>query len=265
MPPYDNVLEEARPFLRSIVMEAGKIVMRRFRTPLDPQAKEGNDIVTQADFESESFVADSIRNRFPDHSLTAEEGSRGAPDSDYRWFIDPLDGTVNYAAGVPVFAVAISLAHENEPILAAILDPTRDQLFFAERGAGATMNGTPLQVSRTDRLSDSVVYMSGFGLRRQSLAPSVLGTLERLGPETRNLINLGSAGIAWSYVASGHIDADYAFAVDQFTGPAGVLLVREAGGTVTDFDGAYWKPGASQCLATNGTLHDQFLAMIHRA
>jgi myo-inositol-1(or 4)-monophosphatase len=260
----DQTLDEARPLLRDLSRQAGEIVMKHFRTTLHTQAKVGNDIVTQADFESESFVAGALRQRFPDHGLVAEEGSRGAPDSPFCWYIDPLDGTVNYAAGVPVFAVAIGLAYENDPVLAAILDPTRDQLFWAERGEGATMNGTPLKVSATESLSDALVYVSGFGLRRPELAGSVLGTLERLGPATRNVVNLGSAGISWAYVASGILDADYAFAVDQFTGPAGVLLVREAGGRVTDFDGEEWHPGSGQALATNGRLHAELLEMIRR-
>jgi myo-inositol-1(or 4)-monophosphatase len=259
---YDETLDEARPFLRKIVYDAGEIIMRHFRTPLDMKNKIGHDIVTQADFESESLVAGAIREKFPDHSLIAEEGSRGAPESDYCWYIDPLDGTVNYAAGIPVFAVAVSLAYKHEPVLGAILDPTRDELFWAEKGKGATKNSESISVSSHDDLGDSVIYISSFALRRPHLTPYLVTTLEKLGPEIRNIVNLGSAGISWAYVAAGHIDAEISYAVDQYTGPAGILLVREAGGRATDFDGNEWFPGVPQVITSNGRVHPTMLDVI---
>ncbi|MBW3624426.1 MAG: inositol monophosphatase [Armatimonadetes bacterium] len=262
MSSLESTLEKARPFLKQIVAEAGEVVMRHFRQPHDTKRKIGTDIVTEADYESEALVANAIRERFPSHSLIAEEGTRGAPKSDFTWYLDPIDGTVTYAAGIPVFCVAVSLVHLGEPVLGAILDPTRDQLFWAERGKGATCNGTPLRVSDTDDLANSVIYISSFGLRRPYLAPSVLETLQNLGPQIRSIINLGSAGISWAYVASGYITAEISYAVDQFTGPAGILLIREAGGRATDFEGNDWMPGTRQVLTSNGRIHDQVLSLI---
>ncbi len=258
----ETTLDDARPFLLNLVEEAGAIVMRYFRRPVETLHKVGADIVTTADHESERHVADAIRSRFPDHAIYAEEGSVGADDSPFRWAIDPLDGTVNYASGVPLFAVAISLMHEGEPVLGAILDPTRSDLYFAERGRGATCNGQPLHVSATADLFNSLVYVSAFGFRRPNLVAPLSRTMERLGPRTRNLVNLGSAGISWAYVAAGYLDLELSFAVDPYTGPAGILLVREAGGRATDLQGNEWRPGMGQVVTSNGRVHDEALELL---
>lgn len=264
MSSLETTLTHARPFLRQVVTEAGEIVMRHFRKPHDTQRKIGTDIVTEADFESEAFVASAIREKFPDHALIAEEGSRGAPKSDFCWYIDPLDGTVTYAAGIPVFGVAVSLTHLGEPVLGAILDPTRNELYWAEHGKGATCNDTPIHTSATDDLRNAVIYLSAFGLRRPHITPALLTTMQRLGPQVRSIINLGSAGISWAYVAAGYITSEISFGADQYTGPAGILLVREAGGRATDFEGNEWKPGMRQVITSNGPIHEKILEIIER-
>ena len=258
----EETVESARPFLDRIVKEAASILMKHFRSPLKMSNKVGNDIVTQADLESEAHVAGAIRAQFPTHALIAEEGSVGAAESEFCWHIDPLDGTVNFAAGTPIFAVAVSLSHRNRPVLSAILDPTRDEFYFAQEGRGATCNGTPIRVSETATLSQSLVYVSTFALRRPDQVDRVTSALRRLGVETRNVVNLGSAGISWAYVAAGRLDGEVSFSADQYTGPAGILLVRGAGGRATDFSGADWIPGGVDLVASNGKIHDELLAAV---
>lgn len=222
--------------------------------------KGAMDVVTRADYEVEALIARRVKEAFPDHGLLAEEGTL-REGKEYRWVVDPLDGTGNFAHGVPWFAVSIALEHRGETILGIVQHPPLDETFVTERGGGAWLStkGGPfnrLQVSSISTLQEALV-MTGF--------PYVLGdrdveAIPRVIIGTQGLRNLGSAAVHLAYVAAGRAEAFWEPRLNPWDIAAGVLLVEEAGGRVSDMDGSPLRSG--DVLATNGLIHDAMLEVI---
>jgi myo-inositol-1(or 4)-monophosphatase len=256
MEPIASLLQTAERAAR----EAGQLLRARLSDERDVQKKGLRDIVTDADLAAERVVVQIIRARFPEHALLAEEGGRSENESPYVWVVDPLDGTTNYSRRFPVFSVSVGAVHQGRLTVGVVYDPLHDHLFAAQRGGGATLNGKPLQVSQFDRVSDAVVGLDWAHAQRDRY--EVVARLDRLAPACRTLRGIGSAALALCYVAAGWLDAYFHVGLKPWDMAAGLLLIEEAGGRVTEIDGQGWRPWAPRVLVSNGHLHPQLLALM---
>ncbi|HYL83099.1 MAG TPA: inositol monophosphatase family protein [Candidatus Angelobacter sp.] len=239
-----------------IAQEAGKILMEEFSRPLDIRYKGDEvDLVTQADKRSEQFIVSRLNQEFPGHAISAEEGTGQDTASEFRWHVDPLDGTTNFAHGYPCFCVSIALAQRDTLLAAAVFNPFYNELFAAARGQGATFNGKKIAVSKNATLSASLLC-TGFPVRNRKLSPN----LQYYGEFTQRSHGVrrdGSAALDLACVAAGRFDAFWEFGLNKWDTAAGVLLVEEAGGKVSDFEGKAYELGGRVILATNGVIHEE--------
>lgn len=252
----------------AIARGAGEIIMRHFAAPIPTTAKSSRiDIVTAADTEAEEFIVRELRQRFPAHHIVGEEGGgQGAAvaTAPYQWFVDPIDGTVNFASKLPHFCTSIALATpDRQPVLGVVYDPTRNELFTATRGGGAYLNGQPLQVSATDALIDAVVS-SGFPYDKHTNPDNNLKEWSAFLMRIRGERRLGSAALDLAYVAAGRLDGYWEQNLKPYDALAGMLIVREAGGTVTDYHGgANPQHGPrGRYVASNGRIHAAMLEVL---
>ena len=220
------------------------------------------DVVTEADRASEKLIVESLRAAFPNHGIVGEEGSRSQSAGEYIWYVDPLDGTTNFAHGFPVFCVSLGLAQHNEVIAGVVFDPTRNELFAAERGSGATLNGKKIRVSEVAALGESLLG-TGFPSKKRHLNPNIY-FYHQLTMKTHGIRRAGSAALDLSCVASGRYDGYWEFNLNPWDTSAGVLLVEEAGGRLTHVDGSKFDVAASRdVLATNGLIHQELKSEMH--
>jgi myo-inositol-1(or 4)-monophosphatase len=239
-----------------IAQEAGKILMEEFIRPLDIRYKGDEvDLVTQADKRSEQLIVARLNQYFPGHAITAEEGTGQDTASEFRWHVDPLDGTTNFAHHYPCFCVSIALAQRDRLLAAAIFNPYYNELYTAARGEGATFNGKKIAVSKVATLSTSLLC-TGFPVRNRKLSPN----LQYYGEFTQRSHGVrrdGSAALDLACVASGRFDGFWEFGLNKWDVAAGVLLIEEAGGKVSDFEGKPYQLGGPVILATNGLIHEE--------
>jgi myo-inositol-1(or 4)-monophosphatase len=246
------------------VVRAGELQMARFGTAVRIAKKGAIDLVTEVDLEVERMFRALIAERFPDHDILAEELGASTRGGRYRWVFDPLDGTTNYAHGLPIFCSTLALERDGQAIVGAVFDPNRRELFTAERGVGAWLNGEPLRVSSTETLSDSVL-VTGFPYDVRERLDDILGLFIAFLREARAVRRLGSAAIDLCWVAAGRMDGFWEQGLHAWDTAAGALIVEEAGGRVTALDGGAWRPAEGQCLATNGRIHAAMLQVIRSA
>jgi myo-inositol-1(or 4)-monophosphatase len=236
--------------------EAGAILRAEFGRPKTISYKGEVDIVTESDRRSEAMIVERLRRHFPDHAIIAEEGSNSAAaGSRYCWHVDPLDGTTNFAHGYPCFAVSIGLTEDGEPIAGAVFNPIADELFTAARGEGAYLNGKPIRVSSIERLAHSLVA-TGFPTHQRKRSANMEYYWE-FTLRSHGVRRDGSAALDLCSVACGRFDAFWEFRLNSWDTTAGVLLVREAGGKVTDLAGESYRPGGFVVLASNGSIHEE--------
>src|SRR5450631_3879120 len=239
--------------LEPIAREAGALLMTYFDRQIKIEYKGGADLVTAADRASEKLIVERLQARWPQHGVVGEEGTRSETGADYRWYVDPLDGTTNFAHGYPVFCVSVALARKDDQLEAGVLyDPTRDELFAAERGQGATLNGKSLHVSKTPRLAESILG-TGFPSHKRHKNPNIY-FYQQITLRSHGVRRAGSAALDLAYVACGRLDGFWEFNLNPWDTSAGVLLVEEAGGTVTHFDGGKFTLDSREVLATNGLI-----------
>ena len=219
------------------------------------------DLLTAADKESEEAIAKRIRTEFPQHLLLAEEGSGGdAPqDGEFIWVVDPIDGTTNFAHGLPIFAVSIALCRGSEPIAGGVYAPALGECYLAAKGAGATRNGLPINVSSAQTMNDALMS-TGFPYSFGDQAEWLTQTYGRFLGQSRGVLRLGSAAIDIAYVAAGNLDGFYEPDLRPWDTAAAVLLVREAGGKVTPFEGTEYTPWNRTVVCSNRSIHDEILA-----
>lgn len=218
------------------------------------------DLVTDADKASEQVIVGMIRTAFPNHAICAEEsGETGSHE--YRWYIDPLDGTTNYTHGVPIYAVSIGLAVGDAMLSGVVYLPATDELFVAEQGGGAFRNGVPIKVSQTEELLDALL-VTGFPYSAHEKADNNLDHFGNFTVRCQGVRRLGSAAADSVRVAQGVLDGYWEVALNPWDMAAGALLVQEAGGKVTDLHGQPWTPRSGQLLATNGHLHTAMLEVL---
>lgn len=245
------------PFMQELAREAGAVLTSYFGK-VAIEYKGEVDLVTEADRSSERLVVGRIRKEFPGHDLIGEEGSRVETGSDFRWYIDPLDGTTNFAHGYPVFCVSIALEHKGERVAGVIYDPCRDELFAAEKGSGSRLNGKPIQVSKIKRLAESLVS-TGFPSHKRHKNPNI-HFYHQITLRSHGVRRAGSAALDLCCVACGRYDGFWEFNLNSWDTAAGVLLVAEAGGRITDFTGGPFDISSKEVLASNSLVHDEFLA-----
>jgi myo-inositol-1(or 4)-monophosphatase len=234
--------------------EAGKILVEELSEPLELRYKGDEvDLVTQADRRSEQAIVARLTKYFPDHGIAAEEGTGRESASEFKWHVDPLDGTTNFAHGYPCFCVSIALAQRDTLLAAVVFNPVCDELFAAARGEGATFNGKKIHVSKNATLSTSLLC-TGFPVRDRKVSPNLqyYGDFTQLSHGVRRD---GSAALDLACVAAGRFDGFWEFGLQKWDTAAGVLLIEEAGGKVSDFAGNPYPLGGSVILATNGLIH----------
>ncbi len=253
------------PDITAIAQGAGEIIMRHFAAPIPTTLKSSRiDIVTAADTEAEAYIVKELLARFPDHHIVGEEGgNQGAPAATaaYHWFVDPVDGTVNFASKLPHFCTSIALAtRDREPLLGVIYDPTRRELFTAIHGAGAWLNGQRLRVTQTAALIDAVIT-SGFPYDKHTNPDNNLKEWAAFLVRIRGERRLGSAALDLCYVAAGRLDGYWEKDLKTWDVMAGMLIAREAGGMVTDYQGDPnpQRFDRGRYVASNGKLHAEML------
>jgi myo-inositol-1(or 4)-monophosphatase len=249
------------------VVRAGDMQMARFGSNVHIEKKGTIDLVTEIDVAVERMFRALIAERFPDHDVLAEEMGGAGSGARHRWVFDPLDGTTNYAHGIPIFCSTVALEIDRVPTVAAVYDPNRRELFTAERGVGAWLNGDPLQVSSSRALIDSVL-VTGFpyDIREPERMQQILSLFTGFLGQARAIRRLGSAAIDLCWVAAGRMDGFWELALQAWDVMGGALIVEGAGGRVTGLDGSPWDAHKGSVLASNGHIHDEMLRVAtHRA
>lgn len=225
--------------------------------------KEGvNNLVTEVDHKSEQVIFSVIKEQFPDHYILSEESGEFAQDSNYKWIIDPIDGTVNYANGIPICCVSIGIEKDGKMILGAVYNPFIGEFFFAERGKGATLNGNPIHVSKKADVATSCL-VTGFPYTYLDAPNGPLQVFDKLIRAGVPVRRLGSAAIDLCWVACGRFDGFYEHKLQAWDSAAGFLIVEEAGGKVTDLTGKYYNPYQPGIIATNGKIHDELVGVVN--
>jgi myo-inositol-1(or 4)-monophosphatase len=245
------------PRMSEIAREAGALLMEYFRRRVKIEYKGDADLVTEADRASEKLILERIRAHWPSHEVIGEEGARVETGGDYRWYVDPLDGTTNFAHGYPVFCVSLGLAFRGKRKAAVLYDPTRDELFVAELGKGAFLNGQKIEVSKTDKLAQSLVA-TGFPSHKRHKNPNIY-FYHQLTLRSHGVRRAGSAALDLANVACGRFDGFWEFNLNAWDTAAGILIVEEAGGKVTGFQGQPTEITDRDVLATNGRVHDEIV------
>jgi len=243
--------------IEPIAREAGELLMGYFARRVPIEYKGDADLVTAADRASEALIIDRLQARFPRHDLMGEEGARRETGSDYKWYIDPLDGTTNFAHGFPVFCISMGLEHKGQLIAGVVYDPTRGEMFAAEKGSGAYLNQRRIQVSNTARLPESLLA-TGFPSHKRHKNPNI-HFYHQITLRTHGVRRAGSAALDLASVASGRFDGFWEFNLNPWDLSAGVLLVEEAGGQVTGFFGQPFRLPDRDVVASNGLIHADLL------
>jgi myo-inositol-1(or 4)-monophosphatase len=245
------------PQVQAIAREAGALLLHYFHQRVKIEYKGDVDLVTVADRTSEKLIVERVRSTWPQHDIVGEEGTRQETGAEYRWYIDPLDGTTNFAHGYPVFCVSMGLEHRGEMIAGVLYDPTRDELFAAEKGKGAFLNGEPIHVSTTKLLAESLLG-TGFPSFKRHKNPNI-HFYHQITLHSHGVRRAGSAALDLANVACGRYDGFWEFNLNPWDTSAGTLLVTEAGGVVTRFDGSPFRLDSKETLASNGLLHAEMM------
>lgn len=245
-------------------VNAGAAELKRFfNGQFEISNKEGiNNLVTEADHAAERAIISAIRNEYPDHFILSEETGEIPSNSEYKWIIDPIDGTVNFANGIPICCVSIGLEKDGDVIMGAVYNPNMNEFYFAEEGKGSFLNDKPISVSSKSSLAASCL-VTGFPYTYLDTPNGPLQVFEKLIRKGIPVRRLGSAAIDLCWVAAGRFDGFYEHKLQAWDSAAGALIVQEAGGKVTDFTGARFSPYQPHTLATNGKIHDQLLRVVN--
>jgi myo-inositol-1(or 4)-monophosphatase len=256
--------QEALKFSEELVLGAGKILTDHLGVQLTVKKKGRIDLVTEVDLQSEAWIVSKILDKWPGHSILAEEGGTShtaLQDSTFRWIIDPLDGTTNYAHGYPLFCVSIALEISGLLAVGAVYNPIADELFSARRGGGAFLNGERIQVSSESKLTNSLIC-TGFPYNRDKILTN-LALFNQLILEARAVRRDGSAALDLCYVACGRFEAFWEISLNPWDVAAGLLIVQEAGGVVSHFDGTDCGVSGEEVLASNGYIHKEIASILN--
>ena len=254
------------PAAAAIAREAGARLREYYAQGVETEYKGDVDLVTVADRAVEKLIRARLGEAFPQHGIYGEEGTRDRLEGEFRWYVDPLDGTTNFAHGFPHFAVSLGLeqrpaglaADADGTLVAGVLyDPMRDELFTAERGRGAQLNGKPMHVSRIGELAEALLA-TGFPSRKRHASPNI-HFYQEFTLRSHGVRRAGSAALDLAYVACGRLEAFWEFNLNPWDTAAGILLVEEAGGQVTDYAGRHYRLASDEILASNGAIHEELV------
>jgi myo-inositol-1(or 4)-monophosphatase len=257
-------MAELKDVLMEATREAGKIIQHYFQGTFTVDNKGSiNNLVTEVDKHSEKKIIEIIKTHFPGHSIISEEVGELMQDSDYQWIIDPIDGTVNFAHGIPICCVSIGLKHKDDLLLGTVYNPMMNELFFAEKGKGAMLNGKPISVSKKTDFKKACL-VTGFPYKWPKTYEHPIRVFERFIMEGLPVRRLGSAAIDLCWVACGRFDGFWEYNLSSWDVAAGYLIVQEAGGKITNFEGAPYSVFDKETLATNGLIHEEMLSLIRK-
>jgi len=256
-------MKELTLFARELAVGAGGILRRGFNRTLRVQYKGRIDPVTEYDLKAEQYITGKISRRYPHHAILTEEGSAIGETSDYRWVIDPLDGTVNFAHGFPVYCVSIALQFEGESVVGAVYDPERTELFWARQGSKAYMNGRIIGVSTEDKL-ERALLTTGFAYDIATAKKNNLGLFARMAKKAQGIRRPGSAAIDLCWLACGRIDGFWELKLHPWDTAAAKLIVESAGGQISRIDGSPYNIFDSDLLASNGRVHQAMRKVLGR-
>lgn len=245
-------------------VEAGaKVMQEYFQKEFKISNKEGvNNLVTEADHASERAIFEIIKNDYPDHFILSEEAGEIVSNSNFKWIVDPIDGTVNFAHGIPICCVSIGIEHDAEIIMGAVYNPFINEFYFAQKGFGATLNDNIIRVSGETEVSKACL-VTGFPYTYLDQPNGPLEVFSRLIRKGVPVRRLGSAAMDLCWVAAGRFDGFYEHKLQAWDSAAGFLIVEEAGGRVSDFTGGKYSPYQHRIVATNGKIHDELLKWVN--
>lgn len=249
-------------FAIRVAKDAGRLLRDRFGTRIDIDHKGSINIVTDVDLASERLIREAISTYHPRHEILAEEGGLSESGSEYRWIVDPLDGTTNYAHGYPIFCVSIALEYKGEVVLGVVYDPMRDEMFTAEQGGGATLNNRPIRVSKTAELMQGLLS-TGFPYDIKTSKLTNLDHWANFAMNAQALRRDGAAALDLCYVACARFDGFWELNLSPWDTAAGALIVAEAGGRVTNFAGGAFSNYRREILASNGLVHDRMIEVLN--
>lgn len=259
MENYSQFLEIAR----LAANEAGEFLMSKYGKVVNISNKEARDIVTEVDLGSEQIILNTLKINFPNHSIFSEEiGRINKSNNEYLWIIDPLDATVNYSSGIPLFSVSISLIKNNKPIIGVVFAPYLNETFYAALGTGSFLNDIKIKVSECDDLARSIVNIGLSAHYNNEQIKKTWQICNNITPKLRGIRAFESGALTSCYVACGRLDGKISIKTDPFGNAASTLIIQEAGGKVTDFNYNEWSVAMKDMICSNGLIHDQLLKNI---
>ena len=251
-------------FAIETVKQAGSIIMQHFGKISSVDRKSTDiDLLTIADTESEAYILDRIKAAYPQHHIIAEESDLTEGNSDYRWVIDPLDGTTNFVHNLPIFAVSMGLQYKEETILGVVYNPATNKCFWAEKNGGAYLNDKPIHITSTNTLSNSLL-VSGFPYIHDDRYDKYFDLFQELYGKTQGIRRLGAAALDFCFVAMGRFEGFWEFGLQPWDVCAGALILTEAGGRVSDWDGSPMPFSGTRVLATNFHIHGEMMDVLHK-
>jgi myo-inositol-1(or 4)-monophosphatase len=266
--PTDQISDRStRERIKTVAIDAarqaGAILIEYAKNGFRVEHKDALNLVTDADTHSEQAIVDAIGRAFPDHEILAEERGQAGNKSPYKWIIDPLDGTTNFAHGFPAYAVSIGVEHQGRCVLGVVFDPTRQELFIGEASGGATLNGKPIHVSRTPKL-DGALLVTGFAYDIRVSKQNNLDHFANFALRAQGMRRMGAAAIDLCYVACGRFDGFWELKLNPWDTAAGSLMVAEAGGRMSDFRGGPFSIYGIELVASNGLIHHEMVEVLNR-
>ncbi|MFA7325067.1 MAG: inositol monophosphatase family protein [Candidatus Kapaibacterium sp.] len=250
-------------FINNTITNSGNILRSGFGSKFQIDNKIGkNNLVTEYDYKSETYIVEEIKKAYPTHNIISEEKGSVNNNSDYDWIIDPLDGTVNYANNIPIFSVSIALSKNGELIAGAVYQPILDELFSAELGNGAKLNGEPIKVSNKSDMNTSLL-VTGFPYDINNDPKNAIRSFTNIVKRGIPIRRLGSAALDLAYVACGRFEGFWEVNLNSWDVAAGILIVNEAGGKCTNYKGIQSLVDDQEILATNGEIHEEALRAIN--
>jgi len=252
-------LSEYSQFLKKLTRRVGDFLIKGNHNRKTVQYKGVVDLVTQYDTQSQTFIVREIERRYPEHGILSEENVAKNTKSGMKWIVDPLDGTTNFAHGLPIWSVSIALEYNGRIVAGVVYDPTREELFSAESGNGAYLNNSRISVSQTGEL-DKALLVTGFPYDIRKNKDNNIDNFKKFALCSQAVRRLGSAALDLCYTASGRFDGYWEYRLSPWDQAAGMLILQEAGGKITDFQGGQFSIYGDQVLATNGLIHKQ---MVH--
>ncbi|MEI6649835.1 MAG: inositol monophosphatase family protein [Candidatus Moraniibacteriota bacterium] len=251
--------------IQSVAIEAAKdagvVLNELFASRIKRyEMKTAHDILAEADVRSEDIILGRIRQAFPEHAILSEEAGENGKDSEYKWIVDPVDGTINFSRGIDEFCISIAVSRNDELAFGLIYEPIRDRLYIGKKGEGATMNGVKMNVSTENVLVNTILATDNSSDMSERVRN--LELLARISPEVRHVRIFGSAALHLARVAKGEIDAYYKTTCNYWDNAAGMLLLQEAGGRLTDLTGSPLSKDSRTIVASNGLVHDEILALL---